>query len=206
MQILSILSFHLESFEIIPRRVRFRLCDSSGFALTLKSKSSILNEIYIFIMPKQRSICRSVRNAIFFVCLCPFISSMQSINNDDEMEVQILRYVNADRESHGLKPLQLNSFESSVAMEHSSNMASGKTPFGHKGMEARIKKINKELGPLSGAAENVAVGQMDASEVVKGWLNSPGHKKNIEGDYTLTGIGYAKDKKGEIYFTEIFTK
>jgi uncharacterized protein YkwD len=47
---------------------------------------------------------------------------------------------------------------------------------------------------------------MSAKEVVEGWLNSPGHKRNIEGDFTLTGIGVAKNNKGIIYYTQIFTK
>lgn len=157
-------------------------------------------------MKVNNQLCRKLRTAVFFTTLLPFITSMHSPDRFDDMEKEILHYVNVDRKSNGLKPLELNSFESSVALEHSKNMASGKTPFGHKGMEARVKKINKELGPISSAGENVAVGQMNASEVVQGWLNSPGHKRNIEGDFTLTGIGYAKDKKGEIYFTEIFTK
>jgi uncharacterized protein YkwD len=54
--------------------------------------------------------------------------------------------------------------------------------------------------------ENVASGQMTAKEAVEGWLQSPGHKRNIEGNFTLTGIGWAKDKRGMIYFTQIFTK
>jgi uncharacterized protein YkwD len=160
-----------------------------------KGKRQIFNKMY-----------RKIKTAVFFTALLPFIASMHSPDRYDGMEKEILHFVNVDRKSNGLKPLELNSFESLVALEHSRNMASGKTPFGHKGMEARVKKINKELGPISSAGENVAVGQMDASEVVQGWLNSPGHKRNIEGDFTLTGIGYAIDKKGEIYFTEIFTK
>jgi uncharacterized protein YkwD len=156
--------------------------------------------LVIYMMQKK------IRTAVFFTALFLSMVSMHSSDRYDDMEKEILHFVNLDRKSNGLKPLELNSFESSVALEHSRNMASGKTPFGHKGMEARIKEINKELGPVSSAGENVAVGQMNASEVVQGWLNSPGHKRNIEGDITLTGIGYAKDKKGEIYFTEIFTK
>jgi uncharacterized protein YkwD len=52
----------------------------------------------------------------------------------------------------------------------------------------------------------VASGQMTAREVVNGWLKSPGHKKNIEGNFVLTGIGYARSKKGDIYFTQIFSR
>jgi len=41
---------------------------------------------------------------------------------------------------------------------------------------------------------------------VKGWINSPGHQKNMVGDYNLTGIGIAKNNVGEYYFTQLFVK
>jgi len=122
------------------------------------------------------------------------------------MSSQILRYVNEHRRSIGLQPLQANSFISSVALEHSRNMLSGKTPFGHEGFQGRIDRIRKHMGPLHVAAENVASGPMDAREVVDGWLHSPGHRRNIEGDFKLTGIGLARKSNGMIYFTQIFIR
>lgn len=122
------------------------------------------------------------------------------------MSDQILRYVNDHRRSKGLTPLQGNSFISSVALQHSRDMLSGKTPFGHDGFKGRIDRIRKKLGPIRVAAENVASGPMDAREVVDGWLHSPGHRRNIEGDFKLTGIGLARKSNGMIYFTQIFTK
>jgi uncharacterized protein YkwD len=47
---------------------------------------------------------------------------------------------------------------------------------------------------------------MSAREVVDGWLHSPGHRRNIEGDFKLTGIGLAFGHNGNIFFTQIFTK
>ena len=116
----------------------------------------------------------------------------------------ILRYVNEHRRAKKLAPLQANSFISSVALEHSRDMLSGKTPFGHEGFNSRIDKIRKRLGKLHVAAENVASGPMSAREVVDGWLNSPGHRRNIEGNFKLTGIGVARRRDGMIYFTQIF--
>ncbi|HEY4289727.1 MAG TPA: CAP domain-containing protein [Puia sp.] len=122
------------------------------------------------------------------------------------MSSEILKYVNEYRHSKGLKALQANSFISSVALGHSRDMLSGKTPFGHEGFRGRIDRIKKRLGPIHVAAENVASGPMGAREVVDGWLHSPGHRRNIEGDFRLTGIGLAYGKRGMIYFTQIFTK
>lgn len=131
-------------------------------------------------------------------------SSMPAITSS--MSADILRYVNAHRRSKGLKPLQANSFISSVALEHSRDMLARRTPFGHEGFRTRIDRIKKHFGALHVAAENVASGPMSAREVVDGWLHSPGHRRNIEGDFTLTGIGLAKRGDGMIYFTQIFTR
>jgi uncharacterized protein YkwD len=56
-------------------------------------------------------------------------------------------------------------------------------------------------------AENVAVNQgyrNPASEAVRGWLASRGHRENIEGPYQSTGVGVASDAAGNVYFTQIF--
>jgi len=123
----------------------------------------------------------------------------------ETMETDILKYVNEDRAAHGLSNLQINDMESSLAEKHSHDMASGKVKFGHDGFKSRAKAIQKALGSTE-IGENVAEGSMTAREVVDGWLHSPGHKKNIEGNFTTTGIGYAPDKKGDIYFTQIFSR
>jgi uncharacterized protein YkwD len=126
-------------------------------------------------------------------------------SNFETMESDILKYVNEDRIAHGLSSLQMNSLESSLAAKHSLDMSVGKVKFGHDGFNTRAKTIQKTLGSTE-VGENVAEGAMTAREVVDGWLHSPGHKKNIEGNFTLTGIGYAIDKKGDIYFTQIFSR
>jgi uncharacterized protein YkwD len=118
----------------------------------------------------------------------------------------ILRYVNEHRRAMGLPALQGNSYISSVALQHSRDMLSGKTPFGHDGFHDRILQIRGRLGTVHVAAENVASGPMSAREVVDGWLHSPGHRRNIEGDFRWTGIGLAAGGNGMIYFTQIFVK
>lgn len=116
----------------------------------------------------------------------------------------IFRYVNEHRQSIGLQPLKINEEANRQAYIHSKNMATGKTAFSHDGFEQRIAAIKKTTGWITASAENVAYGKLSAKEVVKGWLNSPGHKKNIEGNYLYTGIGIYQDRKGITYFTQIF--
>jgi uncharacterized protein YkwD len=55
------------------------------------------------------------------------------------------------------------------------------------------------------AAENVGMARGDfaAEEIVDIWLESQGHKENIEGPYTLSGVG-SYELDGAVYFTQIF--
>ncbi|HET6252473.1 MAG TPA: CAP domain-containing protein [Puia sp.] len=119
---------------------------------------------------------------------------------------EILFFVNEFRRSKGLPSLEANSYISSVALGHSRDMLTGKSPFGHDGFRQRVDQISGKLGRLHVAAENVASGPMGAREVVDGWLHSPGHRENIVGDFRLTGIGVAEAANGMVYFTQIFVK
>src|SRR5579862_9551891 len=74
---------------------------------------------------------------------------------------EILFFVNEFRRSKGLPALQANSYISSVALGHSRDMLTGKSPFGHDGFRQRIGQISSRLGKLHVAAENVASGPMD---------------------------------------------
>jgi uncharacterized protein YkwD len=57
----------------------------------------------------------------------------------------------------------------------------------------------------SGLAENIAWNS-GADEVVEAWMNSPGHRRNILGDYNEIGIAIAINEKGEPYACQVFGK
>ncbi|HXL58593.1 MAG TPA: CAP domain-containing protein [Chitinophagaceae bacterium] len=122
------------------------------------------------------------------------------------MTKDILYYINQYRASIGLPALQMINEATSEATKHSVDMANRTTAFGHDGFDERIDNIVKKIGIVHASAENVAYGKLTAKEVVDLWLNSPGHKKNIEGNYALTGIGIAKDADGIVFYTQIFLK
>jgi uncharacterized protein YkwD len=120
------------------------------------------------------------------------------------LEKLVFEQINQYRAGQGLPTLTLNASITRQARIHSQNMANGIVKFSHHGFEKRVKAI-----PLSydSAAENVAfnVGYNNpANQAVIGWLNSPGHLKNVQGKYKLTGVGVATNAKGEVYLTQIF--
>ncbi len=133
-----------------------------------------------------------------------FVLKKQDASNTNNMIPDILKYVNEHRAGINLTPLQMNDYISSECETHSKNMATGKVPFSHTGFEDRAKRIKSQLKNVTSWAENVAFGDKTARQVVDMWLNSPGHRKNIEGNYNLSGIGIATDKTGNTFFTQIF--
>jgi uncharacterized protein YkwD len=125
------------------------------------------------------------------------VSPVNQLAND------MLKYTNDYRRSKGLKELIMKDDLNSLARKHSENMASGKLSLGHSGYDQRAAKVNKIYGTWM-VAENVAYGARDAKEVFTLWKNSNAHRKNMLGNYKYIGIGTAKNKRGVIYYTEIF--
>lgn len=124
----------------------------------------------------------------------------------DNMEEDILFYVNKFRKSHGLAPLQLNETICIEARQHSRDMATGRSKFGHSGFDDRADHLKEKLGKIQGVAENVAYGYLSAKAVVDGWIKSPGHRKNLLGNYNLIGIGVAKGDKNTLFYTQVFIR
>ncbi|PTA67905.1 alkaline phosphatase [Deinococcus arcticus] len=63
------------------------------------------------------------------------------------------------------------------------------------------------LSPQS-VAENIAAGQQSPAEVVQGWLKSPGHCRNIMGDFNRIGLSYV-NRAGTTYgryWTQVFAR
>ncbi|AKG20408.1 CAP domain-containing protein [Calothrix sp. 336/3] len=122
------------------------------------------------------------------------------------IENSVHQQINQLRSSQSLPPLTRNSAIDNQARIHSQNMASGKVPFNHTGFSQRIQATRISY---SSAAENIArnSGYSDpATQAVQGWRFSSGHFQNIRGNYNLTGIGVARNNKGEYFFTQIFIR
>ena len=82
-------------------------------------------------------------------------------------------------------------------------MATGKVPFGHEGFQGRMRMVPF---PVRTFSENVAwnAGHSDPVEVaVNGWINSPGHRKNMLSNSNMCGIA-VYCYHGRYYFTQLF--
>lgn len=133
-----------------------------------------------------------------------FASTKVTLLNDQEQKA-IFNAVNAYRIAHGLQKLTINQKISAIAQEHSRDMASHSIPFGHEGFHQRARLLAHQFSEEA-VSENVAYTYKAATTVTPMWLNSSGHRHNIEGDYNLTGIGIAHDEHGIVYVTQIFIR
>jgi len=113
---------------------------------------------------------------------------------------------NIFRGQQHMPPLRWSQALHDIAAEHARQMARGEMPFSHAGFSDRVARYPF---PHLSAAENIAYngGVADAAGVaVQGWINSPGHRKNLLGAFDLCGIGVGRSADGHFYFTQLFAR
>lgn len=115
---------------------------------------------------------------------------------------RVVALTNAARERAGCDPLTTDDRITAAAQDHSTDMAA-RGYFAHDSLDGRgFADRMRAAGYPSPGAENIAMGQGSADEVVAAWLDSPGHRRNIEDCSLRTiGVGYVAD--GD-YWTQDF--
>jgi uncharacterized protein YkwD len=107
---------------------------------------------------------------------------------------QVITLVNNERSKVGLSSLSNNSALTTAAQNYAQYMANSNF-FSHTGLDGssfdqRVTKAGYTNYHWLG--ENIAAGQRTASEVMQGWMNSEGHRKNIlNSNAKEIGVGYA---------------
>jgi len=143
---------------------------------------------------------------VFLAFACeddPIASNNNNGTPSDAVETEVHRLVNLHRMGIGLAALEWNDIIANECRQHSQEMANAHT-INHYGFNERVNKIGETIS-WSWAGENVAY-NYSAQSVVTAWLNSPGHKSNIESNSNLTGVGVAFDEDSVMYFTQIFIR
>ncbi len=129
--------------------------------------------------------------------------STNEVNNLESLEKEVHQLINLHRASIGLSELNWSEIVAAECRTHSSSLANSGT-INHDGFYERIDRIKEKIS-VSWAGENVAQNWSTQSAVTS-WLNSPGHKSNIESNSNLTGVGIAFDADSAMYLTQIFIR
>ena len=107
---------------------------------------------------------------------------------------RVVELVNDERSKAGCKPLTVNAKLTKAAQAHSKDMADHRN-MSHTGSNGsspddRIKAAGYDWNSYG---ENVAYGYSTPESVMKGWMDSPGHKRNIlDCSYKEIGVGLAQ--------------
>ncbi len=110
----------------------------------------------------------------------------------DSYAQAVFAQVNQERAKAGLSALKLDSSLSRMALDKAKDMATNKY-FDHTSPTYGSPfDMMKTYGiSYTYAGENIAMGQRNAQEVMKDWMNSPGHRQNILGkNYDTIGVAY----------------
>jgi uncharacterized protein YkwD len=150
----------------------------------------------------------AVRNLEFLLAAILFFSSpranAQLQQNDSER--QLFEALNRERAAQGLSTLQWDAALFKAARLHvlrmaNLNMFEHQLP-GESNLETRLAEAGARFGVI---AENIAIGA-SPSTIHTGWMDSPGHRKNIL-DPRLTSVGIAAVRgQGGLFAVEDFSQ
>lgn len=123
-----------------------------------------------------------------------------------QFEQEVVRLVNVERANFSYEPLNHNDNLSNIARAKSQDMVDNNY-FSHTSPTYGSPfDMMKSFGiNYTYAGENIAMGQTTPAAVVKSWMNSEGHRKNIlNPNFTDLGVGLAKNNSGTSYWTQMF--
>jgi uncharacterized protein YkwD len=125
--------------------------------------------------------------------------------NYNETELKLVTLINNYRQSIGLNTLEVINHISFKSEEHNIYMIEHNL-VNHDYFQERSDNLILVLG-AERVGENIAYNYKTAENAFSAWMDSPGHRANIEGDYTHFGIAVTTDAQtGKKYYTNMFMK
>lgn len=107
------------------------------------------------------------------------------------IEANVVSYTNDERARYGLPPLKVDEELMATAREHAAWMT-------------RTQNMVHTSRPV---AENIAMGQPHSSDVVRAWMNSPGHRANILSAVNgRIGVAAFRTASGTIFWCQQFRR
>ena len=137
-----------------------------------------------------------------------FSLSLHKLGTLNNIRRKVIRLTNQKRRNRGLDPLSGDNLLHQAAQGHADDMDAVGRYLKHDSSDGRsaadrIDEVNYDWRAIR---ENVAMGQRTTKEVIRAWMKSPGHRKNIlSEDISEIGIGFAvDDRNGTTYWVQKF--
>jgi uncharacterized protein YkwD len=149
---------------------------------------------------------------------CPNRNDVPTKATVDEARAAVLCLVNQERADRGKRPLKENEALTRAAGIHSRDMVSRhyfdhNSPGGRDVVDRVMAANWTSRNSAWSVGENIAWGTGDYStprKTVIGWMNSPGHRANILGNFREAGAGVAvgspRGRRGGTYTLDFGTR
>jgi len=125
--------------------------------------------------------------------------------NYNETELKLITLINNYRQTIGLNTLEVINHISFKSEEHNIYMIEHNL-VNHDYFQERSDNLILVLG-AERVGENIAYNYKTAENAFSAWMDSPGHRANIEGEYTHFGLAVTTDAQtGKKYYTNMFMK
>ncbi len=126
-------------------------------------------------------------------------------NADAGANAAVVTLVNAARRKAGCAAVHTDVRLDTAARGHSVDMVR-RGYFAHNTPEGATPWDRaRAAGYPQPTGENIAMGYPDAEAVMNGWMDSPGHRRNILNCAShAIGVGLARDRAGTVYWTQMF--
>lgn len=138
---------------------------------------------------------------LFRLDACSDAPSVESLSR------QMVDAINAERAKQHLTPLKVDPTLTQIADFYACRLAEGGffshvDPYDASTVDSRATSFGY---PFQKIGENLAVGQRTVDEVLKDWMNSPGHRSNIlDPAYSEIGIAVKVGGTGGPYWVQEF--
>lgn len=156
-------------------------------------------------MKKSLSIILSlfvIISIISALCLSSYAASTKTVSGkfNYSYAAQVLALVNEERSAYGLKPLTMTESLTEGAM-----IRAAETTVSFSHTRPNGDSCFTAFNWTSYTGENIAYGQSTPEQVMKGWMNSSGHRANIlSSNFTTIGIG-CFEYNGTYYWSQAFS-
>jgi len=122
-----------------------------------------------------------------------------------DLRSKVVSAHNRARTEAKLRTLEVNERLDAAAQSHARHMAARRT-MTHKGVRGSrpFDRIKAQGSNYRRAGENVAAGPWKFEQLMKIWLESPPHKRNILGGFSQIGVGCAIAEDGKPYWCVTF--
>lgn len=119
----------------------------------------------------------------------------------EALRAQVVEAHNTIRSEAKLRKFIVSKKLTAAAQAHAEDMAAQRK-MGHDGSDGSTpaERVKAQGYRYYRAGENVAAGRFSIDRLMRGWMNSPPHKKNILGGFSEIGVGCAVDEAGKRYW------